>query len=335
MIWILLAACQIYTNNTAVYQKAAPGIGHIAVTTLIFDFPASEATGSGFVIDLQGHVLTNAHLLKGAHRIQVKLSGGSRLDAKIIGRDGVSDLAVIRIKAPPERLHPLPLGDSTRLRVGQKVLAMGNPFGQGEILTAGIISALGRVVQMRDGSIMAELIQTDASITSYNTGGPLLDATGRVAGVNVALASSSRKYNGLNFAIPVETVKQIIPDLIKNGYVSYPWIGAHFFQVYPDLAQALDLSVDNGLLVANIDEGGPADLASLKAWSSDFRLKVGRVTLPAWGDVVVAADDMPVESVESMVRVLLKHKPGDVILLQVLRRGRLISVPVVLGKRRG
>lgn len=290
-----------------------------------------EGAGSGVLIDKKGYILTNNHVIKDARRIEITLSNGKKWAGKLVGADPENDLAIIKINAPPESLYSLPLGNSNELQVGQKVLAIGNPFGLNETLTTGIISSLGRSINSEGGKIMEDLIQTDAAINPGNSGGPLLDSNGYIIGINTAIFSPSGGSVGIGFAIPVDTAKRIIPDLIEKGYVSYPWIGASLFPLTPGLARALDLEVEKGALVVEVLRGGPADRAGLRGGRRIVQL--GNVLIPVGGDVVVALNGTPIDSSEDFIRQLRKYRPGDKVILKIVRDGRFMEIPVVLGER--
>jgi len=322
-------------NNIAVYQKASQGVVNITSTVLERDFffglVPREGAGSGAVIDPRGYILTNNHVIKDARRIEVTLSDGSKWPGRLVGTDPENDLAVIRIEAPPEKLKPIPLGSSNDLQVGQKVLAIGNPFGLGETLTIGIISSLGRSIRSETGSMIEDLIQTDAAINPGNSGGPLLDSEGQLIGVNTAIFSPSGGSVGIGFAIPVDTAKRIVPDLIEKGYVSHPWVGVSLFPLQPGLAKALKIGTDRGAMIVEVARGGPADRAGLRGGSKT--VQVGNALIPVGGDVVVAIDGERVNSSEDFVRIIRRHRVGEKVVLGIVRDGRAIEVSVVLGER--
>ncbi len=322
-------------NNIAIYRKAAPGVVNITSIVVERDFflglVPREGAGSGAIIDTRGYVLTNNHVIKDAQRIEVTLSDGNKWPGRLVGTDPDNDLAIIQIEAPPEKLHPIPLGSSNDLQVGQKVLAIGNPFGLGETLTTGIISSLGRSIRSANGALMEDLIQTDAAINPGNSGGPLLDSGGRIIGINTAIISPAGGSVGIGFAIPVDTAKRIIPDLIERGYVSYPWLGVTLYPLLPGLARALDLKVEHGALIIEVLRGGPADQAGLQGGTKV--LQVGNALLPIGGDVVVGFNGASVKSSDGLIRMIRKHKPGDRARLRILRKGKFLEVAVVLGAR--
>ena len=322
-------------NNIEVYQTATKGVVNITSIILEQDFfqrlIPREGSGSGAIIDKRGYILTNNHVIKDAQRIEVTLADGSKWPGRLIGTDPDNDLAIIQIKAPPEKLHVLPLGNLNNLQVGQKVLAIGNPFGLSETLTTGIISSLGRSIRSQNGTLIEDLIQTDAAINPGNSGGPLLDSEGKIIGINTAIFSPTGASVGIGFAIPVDTAKRIIPELIEKGYVAHPWIGVTLFPLIPGIAKSLDLKVERGVLIAEVLRGGPADKAGLRG--STRTVQVGNALLPVGGDVVVALNEETVTAPEELIRMIRKYRPGDRITLKILRNGKFINIPVVLGER--
>ena len=322
-------------NNIGVYEKVADGVVNITSTAVQMDFFfnafPSQGSGSGSVIDSKGHILTNHHVVANARKLEVTLADESKWPAKLIGSDGDSDLAVIKIEAPREKLRVIPMGDSKNLKIGQKVLAIGNPFGLERTLTTGIISSLGRTIRSESGTLMEDIIQTDAAINPGNSGGPLLNALGEIIGINSAIISPSGGSVGIGFAIPVNIAKKVYPELIAKGYVTYPWIGATIQSLFPEVAKYLKLKVDRGALIAEVVKGGPADKAGLRG--GDQRVQVGNMVVIVGGDVVVKADQQEVKTNDELIRYIREKKPGETFLLQVLRKGKIESVKVTLGER--
>jgi len=322
-------------NTIAVYKRAAPSVVNITSTVVERDFffglVPREGAGSGAIIDSKGYVLTNNHVIKDAKRIEVTLSDGSKWRGRLVGTDPDNDLAVIQIDAPADRLRPLPLGSSQDLQVGQKVLAIGNPFGLGETLTTGIISSLGRSIRSEGGVLMEDLIQTDAAINPGNSGGPLLDSDGKVIGINTAIFSPSGGNVGIGFAIPADAAKRIIPDLLEKGYVAHPWMGLSLFPITPGVGKALELPVSRGALIVEVLRGGPADKAGLRGGAK--MVQVGNAMLPVGGDVVTSLNGEPVNSSDELVRRVGKFRPGDQVKLRILREGKPQDVSVTLGER--
>jgi putative serine protease PepD len=228
-------------------------------------------------------------------------------------------------------LHALPLGRSDDLRIGQKVLAIGNPFGLSETLTTGIISSLGRSIESFNENIIEDVIQTDAAINPGNSGGPLLNSKGEIVGINTAIFSPTGSSVGIGFAIPVDTAKRVIPDLIEKGYVSYPWMGVSLFTLFPGIAKALELSVQRGVLIIEVLKRGPADKAGFKG--SSHMLQIGNSILPVGGDIITAINGTPVNSSEELTRALRKYKPQDLVTLKIIRGKRSLRLPIILGER--
>ncbi len=270
-------------------------------------------------------------MIRDAQKLEVTLADGSKWPAKLVGTDPDNDLAVIRITAPAQKLKPLPLGDSRQLQVGQKVLAIGNPFGLGLTVTTGIISSLGRNIRSEVGTMIEELIQTDASINPGNSGGPLLNSDGEMIGVNTAIISPTGASVGIGFAIPVNTAKRILPQLISKGYVSYPYAGATVQPVFPELAKALNLKVERGAMVIDVSPGGPADKAGLRG--GNRQIQVGNVQLTVGGDVIVQVDQFEVKDADDLIRHIREKKPGDPVILKVFRDGQAKEVKITLQER--
>src|SRR5712692_2075184 len=252
-------------NSVAIYRRLNAGVVNITNRAVAYDFffnpIPSDSSGSGFILDTQGHVLTNHHVVQGAQRLEVSLADGTKWIAKLVGTDPQTDLAVLQIKAPSEALTLLPLGDSSSLQVGQKVLAIGNPFGLEHSLSAGIISSLRKIVKTGAREI-EDVIQTDAAINPGNSGGPLLDSEGRVVGINTAIFSTSGGNMGIGFAIPINTAKRVVADILARGYVVYAYLGTETQTLTPALARALELPAEQGAIVVRVARGSPARKAS-------------------------------------------------------------------------
>ncbi len=341
LIFILLGGRQAFSitedekNNIAVYEKVADGVVNITSTAVQMDFffnaiPA-QGSGSGSIIDTKGHILTNHHVVANAQKLEVTLADGSKWPAKLIGSDPDNDLAVIKIDIPKEKLKLIPMGDSKNLRVGQKVLAIGNPFGLQRTLTTGIISSLGRTIRSEVGTLIEDVIQTDAAINPGNSGGPLLNSEGEIVGINSAIISPTGGNVGIGFAIPVNTAKRVVPELISKGYVTYPYIGATIQSLIPEIAKFLKLKIDRGAMISEVVKGSPADKAGLKG--GDQRVQVGNMVVLVGGDVVVQADQREVKTNDELIRYFREKKPGDTILLKIFRKDNFIEVKVTLGER--
>ena len=321
--------------NVSVYQKASPSVVNVISTVITRDFFLNaiprEGSGSGSFIDARGHVLTNNHVIRDAKKLEVTLADGSKWPAKLVGTDPDNDLAVIKIDAPADKLKPLPLGDSQRLQVGQKVLAIGNPFGLGLTLTTGIISSLGRNIRSEVGTMIEDLVQTDASINPGNSGGPLLNSEGEMIGINTAIISPTGTSVGIGFAIPVNTAKRIIPQLIAKGYVVYPYAGAAVQPLFPELAKLLKLKVERGAMVIEVTPGGPADKAGLRGGNRQFQ--AGNVQLIVGGDVITRVDQHEVKDADDLIKYIRERKPGDAVTLKILRDGQFKEVNITLQER--
>jgi serine protease Do len=319
--------------NVDVFQKIHPAVVNITTTTLSLNFwmqiIPTEGQGSGFIIDRDGYILTNNHVVENARDIVVTMSGDIKLSATLVGRDPDSDLAVIKV--PPEGIDAIaPLGDSDNVRVGQKAIAIGNPFGFGHTLTTGIVSALNRSIITRDNVRIDDLIQTDAAINPGNSGGPLLNSSGEVIGINTVIYSHSGGYEGIGFAIPINRAKEIAAQLITVGKVARPWLGITHISV-SELSEYLDLGVDDGVLIVQVISGSPADRAGLKGGNRS--IIIGRYRLPIGGDIVTAIDNDPMYDESDIEGILRKKKVGDTVNLSIYRNGRLLNVPVTLMER--
>jgi S1-C subfamily serine protease len=333
-----------------IYKRVNPGVVHIRVVALVDmnellpDLPDSqripdqyqEGTGSGFVIDQEGHIVTNNHVVADAEEVQVTFSDGTSARARVIGTDPDSDLAVIQVDVPARELYPLELGDSDRLEIGQRAIAIGNPYGLDGTLTTGIISALGRSLQLgRESEVLGnrftipELIQTDAAINPGNSGGPLLNSQGQVIGVNTAYDPN---VSGVGFAVPVNAVKRVVPKLIAGGRYVYPWLGISGTDLSLDLVEAMNLPVERGAIVMTVTSDSPADKAGLRG-STETVEKSGR-ELQVGGDVIIAIDGNPVrEFNDILVYIISRAEVGQQVTLTIIRDGREQSVKVTLAER--
>jgi S1-C subfamily serine protease len=322
------------TENVRIYRQASPAVANIVTRTVEYDFfynPVPvEGAGSGFLIDTDGHILTNYHVVQGAQIIEVTLGDLARYKAKLIGADTRNDIALIQIDTKGKKVTPLPLGDSRNLLVGQRALAIGNPFGFSSSLTTGIVSALGRTVQTSETTFIDEAIQTDASINRGNSGGPLLDSHGQVIGINSAIYSPSGSAAGIGFAIPINTGRRVAEDLIKYGRVRRATLGAEGRALWPELAQALGLSVDQGILIERVEPGGPAAQAGLHG--GDRPGRQGLQQLRVGGDVLIAIDGKAVTSQMDLNLMLNRSWPGNTVTLTVIRNGQKMNIPVKLGE---
>jgi putative serine protease PepD len=321
-------------ENVRIYRQASPAVANVVTRTVEYDFffnPVPvEGAGSGFVIDTEGHILTNYHVIQGAQTIEVTLGDRSRFKAKLIGVDTRNDLALIKIDPAGRKLTTLPLGDSRNLLVGQRVLAIGNPFGFQSTLTTGVVSSLGRTVQTGENTFIDEAIQTDAAINRGNSGGPLLNSHGEVIGINSAIYAPTGTTAGIGFAIPVNTARRVAEDLIKTGRVRRATLGIEGRGLWPGLAEALHLSVQQGILVERVTPGGPAAQAGIRGGTHS--MVAGLQELRTGGDVLVAWDDKPLASQTDLTLLLNRAWPGDSVTLALIRDGKKITVPVKLGE---
>ncbi len=326
----------IEAENVRIYKQASPAVANIVTRMVQYDFfmdPVPvEGAGSGFLIDTQGHILTNYHVVAGAQTIQVTLGDQSRYIAKYIGADTRNDIALIQIDAHGRKLTPLPLGDSRNLVVGQRVLAIGNPFGFQSTLTTGVISSLGRTVQTDENTFIDEAIQTDAAINRGNSGGPLLNTHGQVIGINSAIFSPSGTTAGIGFAIPINTAKRVAQELITKGRVVHATLGvASARAIWPGLAQALNLSVNQGIMIERVAPGGPAAKAGIRG--GNRVVLAGLQQLVIGGDILVAINGRPVTDQSDLTLLLNRAQPGDVATLTIIRNGKKMDVRVKLGEQ--
>jgi S1-C subfamily serine protease len=323
-------------NNIEIYRTVSPGVVNItskSYTETWFGIYPQQGTGSGSIIDAEGHILTNSHVVQGAQQLEVQIED-NKYPARLIGTDPDNDLAVIKVNAPRDRLTVVKLGTSQGLQVGQKVLAIGNPFGLQRTLTTGIISGLER--PLRDPETRRTIegaIQTDASINPGNSGGPLLNARGEMIGINTAIYSPSGGSVGIGFAVPVDMARKIIPDLIAKGYVSHPWLGiATIMPLNTRAARQLQLPTEEGLIFATVIRGSGAAAAGLRA--SIIRDSFyGNVSLERLGDVIVSIDKQPVKNTDDLLRVLKARQTGQTVQVELIRQGERLTVPVRLSER--
>jgi S1-C subfamily serine protease len=292
------------------------------------------ATGSGIVIDNEGHVLTNNHVVEGATKIEVKL-GASNAEhtAEVIGTDPASDIALLKVEAPADQLRPLALGDSSKVRVGDPVVAIGNPFGLDRTVTAGIVSALQRQIQAPDGFSISHVIQTDAAINPGNSGGPLIDSAGNVIGINsqIETGGGGNGNVGIGFSIPINTAREVVNEIEKNGKVEHAFLGIDGSSITPALAKAVNLPVSKGVLVAEVVKGGPADKAGLQGGSTEATIEGASFQLG--GDIITEANGEPIGSMEDVINAVDSAKPGEKMELTVLRHGETKKIAVTLGNR--
>jgi S1-C subfamily serine protease len=331
-----------------VYRRAAPAVVQITSTSIVevpqnpfFPDPFApqtqqqQALGSGFVIDKGGHMVTNYHVVEGAQDVQVSFSSGERLKAKVVGSDPSTDIAVLQIDAHSRALTPLTWGDSDSVQVGDSVVAIGNPFGFTRSATAGIVSALDRPLAAPDNmGTIDHAIQTDAALNHGNSGGPLLDARGEVIGVNsqISTGNTGQQGNlGIGFAIPSNAVRRVVADLIANGHVNHAFLGVSVQEITPQIAQLFHLPVKHGLLVGRVDPGTAAAKAHVRQATN--QVTVAGETWPLGGDIIVEADGTPTDNAGRLRDVIVSHKPGDTIDLELYRGGAKQTIHVKLGRQ--
>ena len=323
--------------NVRIYRQASPAVANILTKATEYDFfmdPVPvEGAGSGFVFDPRGYILTNFHVVAGAQSIEVVLGDKTRFPAKFVGADQRNDVALIKIDPKDKQLTALTLGDSSTLLVGQKVLAIGDPFGFQTTLTTGVVSALGRTVQTSETTFIDEAIQTDASINRGNSGGPLINTHGEVIGINSAIYTPSGTAAGIGFAIPINTAKLIANDLISEGKVRRAYLGVQTLELTGWLAEALDLPVREGLLVEQTTKNSPAAAAGVKG--GDRAAQAGMRRIYIGGDVIVGLDGQKVANQFDMNVILNRKRPGDSVTVTVYRGAKKMDIAVKLGEREG
>jgi S1-C subfamily serine protease len=324
-------------ENIAVYDALNKAVVNITTETVALNWfleavPQDGGSGSGSVIDTGGYVLTNNHVIEKAIKVFINLADGTQIEGEVVGTDPENDLAVLKF-APPDgtELSTIPFGDSSSLRVGQKVLAIGNPFGFERTLTVGIVSGIGRPIKTSSRNIIKDMIQTDASINPGNSGGPLLDAHGRMIGINTMIYSPSGGSVGIGLAIPVNTAKRVVAELMQYGKVRRGWIDATVVQLFPALVNYAKLPVDKGLLVSRVRRGGNAEKAGIKQGTEMARY--GSQTIYLGGDVITKVDGVSIESLADLYSALEDNKPGEEVEIELLRNGRTVRASVTLADR--
>jgi S1-C subfamily serine protease len=327
-----------------IYRRSSPGVVQITSTTkpvqvtspffgAPFAEPPTQALGSGFVIDKDGHIVTNYHVVQGAAKIEVSFSNQTSYKAKVVGVDASTDLAVLKVGAPARALTPLPLGDSDRVQVGDEVVAIGNPFGLDRTATAGIVSAIQRRIQAPSGFPIEHVIQTDAPINHGNSGGPLIDAHGNVIGVNSQIETGGSGTDGnvgIGFAIPSNTVKNVAAQIIKNGKVEHAFLGITLASLDAQVAQLFHLPVTSGVLVQSVQPGSGAAKAGIKGGGT--QVTVAGESYRMGGDIIVAVDGKPIASADALRAAVSAHKPGDTIELTIYRGQKKLTVSAKLGR---
>ncbi len=316
------------------YDRINPSVVHISssqnVPNFFYGTTPEQGTGSGFLYDDQGHIVTNNHVVSGADTLDVLLSNGLNLPATVVGTDPYYDLAVVKVDLPANIASPLELGNSDALKVGQTVIAIGNPFGLDRTLTTGVISALGRRIETDAGTAIGQAIQTDAAINPGNSGGPLLDAHGRVVGINTAINSPSGGSVGIGFAVPVNIIKQVVPSLIKDGHYTHPSLGVQVAELGTEVSPGSN-GVNQGLLIVQMDAGGAAEQAGLQA--ATVTVRRGRYVVTG-GDIITAVGGKPVASRNDLLLILEEnYHPGDSVDITLVRDGKTVTQTVTLGSQ--
>jgi S1-C subfamily serine protease len=321
-------AAEALTIN--VYERVSPSVVFITSRVLSMDFFGrtypSEGTGSGFVIDKEGHIVTNNHVIEGAQTLEVTLLDNTVVEATVVGTDPLNDLAVIKVDVAPEHLYPVDMGFEGQIKVGQTAIAIGNPYGLDWTLTRGVISSLGRSLDIDQNRTVYDVIQTDAPINPGNSGGPLLNSRGQLIGVNTAIRQGA---DNIAFAVPVSTVKRVVPELIAHGYFGHPWIGVSGYSVFPELARRLELPADHGILIFRVASGSPADQVGMRGAQREVIL--GNIRLGIGGDLLVAIDDQPIEDSAGFRRILeTKTEVGQEVTVSYYRGSELVKTEIVV-----
>jgi S1-C subfamily serine protease len=321
-----------------IYRRDAPGVAFIKAdivqqTQSVFGLPQqqqSTATGSGFLIDDDGHILTNAHVVEGAKNVEVQLGNGDPQSAEIVGTDPSTDVALLKVDNT-DGVSPLPLGESDEVQVGDPVVAIGNPFGLDRTVTSGIVSALQRQIQAPNGFSISDVIQTDAPINPGNSGGPLIDGDGKVIGINSQIESQSGGNEGVGFAVPIKTAIDVVNQLQSGGEIQHAYLGISGADITPEVARALNLPVDQGVLVEQVLANGPADDAGIKGPTGEAT--VAGQTIPSGGEIITKIDGKAVTGMDDLISVVNEHMPGDEITLTIWSNGQQKDVTVKLGDR--
>jgi S1-C subfamily serine protease len=319
-----------------IYETAGPGVVQVTSTTVVSQDPffgaqQARSLGSGFVIDKAGHIVTNYHVVESAQKVEVNFSGDDRVPAKVVGTDPSTDVAVLKIDAQARALTPLPLGNSDVVRVGDAVVAIGNPFGLERTVTAGIVSALQRQINAPNGYTIDKAIQTDAPINHGNSGGPLLDSRGEVIGINSQIESDSGGNVGIGFAVPINTVKEVVSQILRTGKVEHAYMGIEMQPIDQNLYETFRLPVEKGVLVRSVRPGSPAAKAGLKGGSQ--QVVVDGVSYLLGGDIITHADGRTITSPDELSSLVMSKDPGDTIEVEIQRDDSTKTVTVTLGRQ--
>jgi len=314
-----------------IFEQSESGVVRVNVQRSN-DVIETNSVGSGFVFDKNGNIITNAHVVNDVQKIVVTFLDGRSYNAKLVGMDPFTDVAVITVDADPSLLHPLLIGDSSNLKVGEQIAAIGNPFGLSGSMTSGIVSQLGRLLPSGGGFSIPDVIQTDAAINPGNSGGPLLNMRGEVVGINTAIQSGTGEFAGVGFAIPSKTIAKIVPDLVQFGEHPHPWMGISGRDIDPDLAGVLNLKDAKGFLIVQVIDGSPAHKAGLLG--SSETVEVDGIVYPIGGDIIISVDGQEVRKIDDILIHLQRYKSvGDKMVLEVLRDGRSSSFELFLEQR--
>jgi len=323
-------------ENIRVYEKLNIAVVNISTKVMGLNWffepiPREGGSGSGSIIDKRGYILTNRHVVENAYEVLITLYNGKQFKGEVVGTDPENDLAVVKFDPGGMKLNTIPMGSSSNLKVGQKVLAIGNPFGYDRTLTTGIVSGLGRPVRNDRDIVIRDMIQTDASINPGNSGGPLINSRGEMIGINTMIYSPTGGSVGIGFAVSVDTAKRVVPDLIKHGSVRRGWIDVVMVQLFPELVRYAELPIETGLLVSRVIEGGNADRAGIVAGTEPVRY--GRSTIYLGGDIIIEVDGMEIKTWTDLYNALEDNRPGEVVDVVVLRGRKEKSFQVELSER--
>ncbi len=325
-------------ENIRIYENRNPGVVNITTEVMAYNWflepvPRKGGSGSGSIIDSRGYIVTNYHVVEKAYKVNITLADGSQFQGEVVGTDPENDLAVIKFDPGAKELVTIPFGTSSNIKVGQKVLAIGNPFALERTLTVGIISGLGRPVKNSSGMVIREMIQTDASINPGNSGGPLFNSQGEMIGINTMIYSPSGGSVGIGFAVPVDTAKRVIPDLIEYGRVVRGWIDVVPVQLFPSLVRYADLPVEKGLLVSRVIDGGKAEAAGIRGGSRSQAVRTSSGVIYLGGDILVGVDGVQVESLSDLYSALEDNRPGETVPVTLIRDGKKRNLTVELVNR--
>ncbi len=325
-------------ENISVYDRLNSGVVNITTEVMSYNWfleavPRKGSSGSGSIIDSEGYVLTNNHVVENAYKVNVTLADGTTFEGEVIGSDPENDLAVVKIDIGNHSVVTIPFGTSRGLRVGQKVLAIGNPFAFERTLTTGIISGLGRPLKNDKGIVIRNLIQTDASINPGNSGGPLLTTRGELIGVNTMIYTPSGGSVGIGFAVPVDTARRVVPDLIRYGYVKRGWIDIEPVQLFPALVRYANLSTNQGILVSQVRVGGNAESAGILGGSPNKAVRSGSALIYLGGDIIIGINEQPITSLGDLYAALENTRPGDSATVRLRRGRRELEVELILSSR--